>query len=97
MKSTFGFLLIAVLLGTASCEKTKFKMEVLKDCTGVYLRDQNGLDYYVCNEEILEGITTGTKIKVSYDKLEQCFGLIEEPACGTTHENSGVIEVTKIF
>ena len=97
MKRTIGILVIGILLFTTSCEKTKFKMEVVKDCTGVYLRDQNGKDFYVCNDEILEGYTTGTKIKVSYDNLEQCFGLLEVPSCEMVHLNSGVIEVTEIF
>lgn len=96
MKFTIGFLLLGAFFLGSACEKTKFKMEVIKDCTGVYLRDSNGLDFYVCNEETLEGITNGTKIKVSYDKMEQCFGLIEEPACEMLHTSSGVIEVTKI-
>lgn len=71
-------------------------MEVIKDCTGVYLRDGSGNDHYVCNEELLENYATGTTIKVSYDKLEQCFGLLETPTCEMAHINSGVIEVTQI-
>lgn len=97
MKNAIGILLLGACLMTSSCEKTSFKMEVVKDCTGAYLRDKNGLDYYVCNDELLEGIATGSKIKVSYDKLEQCFGLLEEPTCEMLHQHSGVIEVTKIY
>jgi hypothetical protein len=71
-------------------------MEVVKDCSTIYLRDKSGQDYKVCNDELLDSYAAGTKIKVSYDNLEQCFGLIENETCESTHLISGVIEVTKI-
>lgn len=71
-------------------------MEVIKDCTGVYLRDSSGKDHYVCNEELLDSYATGTKIKVTYDNLEQCFGLLETPTCEMAHLFDGVIEITEI-
>ncbi len=89
-------LLLSIVLLATGCNKDIFRMEVIKDCTGVYLRDENGQDRYVCNEEMLEGYTTGTKLKISYDKLEQCFGLLEPVTCETVHTHVGVIEVTEI-
>lgn len=71
-------------------------MEVIKDCTGVYLRDASGNDHYVCNEEILANYATGTALKVRYDNLEQCFGLLETPTCELAHIYKGVIEVTEV-
>lgn len=72
-------------------------MEVIKDCTGVYLRDSSGKDYYVCNEELLENYATGSAIKVTFDKLEQCFGLLETPTCTLSHLHEGVIEITEVL
>lgn len=93
-------LTIAILfLGTlsfSSCNKDIHKMEVVKDCSTIYLRDNNGQDYKVCNDDLLDSYSSGTKIKVSYDNLEQCFGLIEDLACESTHFVQGVIEVTEI-
>ncbi len=84
------------LFATAGCNKDVHKMEVVKDCSTIYLRDKGGLDYKVCNDEKLASYSAGTKIKVSYDVLEQCFGLIEDQACEATHFTQGVIEVTEI-
>ena len=72
-------------------------MEVIKDCTGVYLRARNGQDFKVCNDELLENISAGTKIRVSYDNLTECFGLIEPVTCTLTHVYEGTIEITEIF
>jgi hypothetical protein len=72
-------------------------MEVVKDCTGVYLQARDGRDYKVCNDEILDNIAAGTKIKVSFDNLEQCFGLIDPVTCMMEHPYEGVIEITEIY
>lgn len=94
-------LLIALLLGSVllveSCDKSKVRMEVVKDCTGTYLRAKSGLDYKVCNYTLLDSYADGTKIKVSYDNLSECFGLLEPSSCETAHVSEGVIEITKIY
>jgi hypothetical protein len=71
-------------------------MEVVKDCTGSYLRSKTGLDFYVCNYAILDGIPTGEKIKVKYDVLDECFGLIFTPTCTQSHTFEEVIDVIEI-
>ena len=85
-----------IAFALTSCNKDIHKMEIVKDCSTIYLRDKSGQDYKVCNDELLESYAAGTKIKVSYDNLEQCFGLIENETCESTHLISGVIEVTEI-
>ena len=72
-------------------------MEIVRDCTGVYLRSVSGKDYYVCNEELIDSYSTGTKIKVEYDVLENCFGLIESPSCSETHIFEDKIEITNVL
>lgn len=73
-------------------------MEVIKDCSGVYLRARNGQDFKVCNEELLDNINGGTKIKVTYDNLTECFGILEPlPAGCANHTFEGKIEITEIF
>lgn len=87
-------LLVTISFG---CDKEKQRMEVIKDCTGVYLRSNNGQDFKVCNDELLENINGGTKIKVTFDNLDECFGILEPPACTETHTFEGKIEITEIF
>lgn len=72
-------------------------MEVVRDCTGTYLRNKSGLDYKVCNEELIESYSEGTKIKVSFDQLDTCFGLLENPQCALEHISEGNIEITKVY
>jgi len=96
MRTIQFILLISVItLFTTSCNKDIIKMEVIKDCSGVYL-EKNGVEHKVCNESIFDSYATGDKVKVSYDVLEQCFGLQEDPACSTTHSYLDLIDVYKI-
>ena len=85
-----------ILSGTiSSCSKFGKKMEIVKDCTGIYLQ-KDSKDYKVCNESILDGYDEGDKIKVDYDLLNGCFGFIEEPTCELLHPFESRIEITKI-
>lgn len=96
MKSILKIFTVAIALTTLmSCDKSKVKMTIVKDCTGVYLRD-NSRDYFVCNDEILESYSAGDKVKVTYDELEECFGILETPSCEMAHIYESKIEVTEI-
>lgn len=78
-----------------ACSKWSKKMEVVRDCTGVYLK-KDTKEYKVCNESKLDGIATGEKIKVDYDVLTECFGLITPPTCASSHSYENLIEVIRI-
>lgn len=80
----------------AACNKDKISAEVIKDCTGVYLRE-NGLDRLVCNDYILDSYESGSHITVEYDILDACFGLEEEITCSMIHEFHERLEITEIF
>lgn len=79
----------------SSCTKFSKKHEVLKDCSGVYLL-KDGEELKVCNEQKLTDYSTGDEIDITFDKLTECFGLIEEPNCPLVHNYESLIEVTKI-
>jgi hypothetical protein len=96
MKSLLIVTLLLLSSTLTSCDKEKVKMTIVKDCTGVYLRD-NSRDYYVCNDEILGSYSAGDKIKVSFDELEECFGILEPVSCEMAHLYESKIEVTEIF
>lgn len=83
-------------LTLVGCNKEYEKMKVVKDCTGSYLRSNAGFDYYVCNYAILNGYATGEKIRVKYDVLNECFGLISTPTCTQAHVYEDVIDVLEI-
>lgn len=89
-------IVLVIAISFTSCSKEIEKMTVIKDCTGIYLRSKSGIDFKVCNEEDLADFATGTKIKVKYDKLEECFGLLDPPTCSETHSFESKIEVTEI-
>ncbi len=99
MKKLFLILFLGALLVPTleSCNKERVRMEVIKNCHGTFLRDRSGKDYKVCNDDKLSSYATGTKIKVTFDNLEECFGLIEEPTCPDEFTFEGKIEVTEIF
>ena len=69
-------------------------MTIERDCTGTYL-SQNGLDYHVCNNEMLEDYEDGEEIKVSHKKVSDCIS--HGITCLLYHENEGWIEVKKIY
>lgn len=86
---------VLLLLVTQSCNKDIVKMKIIKDCTGIYL-EKNNVQHKVCNEAILDGHSAGDKVKVSYDVLEQCFGLQDPPACSESHSYTDLIDIIKI-
>ncbi|MFT6503924.1 MAG: hypothetical protein ACJASQ_004062 [Crocinitomicaceae bacterium] len=92
-----AFIILSIVFISFGCDKEKERMEVIKDCTGVYLRAKNGQDFKVCNDELLDNVNGGTKIKVTYDNLDECFGILEPPTCSETHTFEGKIEITEIF
>ncbi len=87
---------LSITFFLSACDKTKVKMEVIKDCTGVYLRS-NGVDHMVCNKDMLTDFESGTKIKVSFEKVGECYGLQDEVVCMMYHEYQDKIEVTKVY
>jgi|TARA_B110000908_G_C10154448_1_gene402946 hypothetical protein len=92
-----AFVVLSIVFISFGCDKEKERMEVIKDCTGVYLRAKNGQDFKVCNDELLDNVNGGTKIKVTYDNLDECFGILEPPTCSETHTFEGKIEITEVF
>ena len=96
MKRSLVFLCCFLFIITVSCDKSKHRMTVVKDCTGVYLRQKSGQDFKVCNDHLLDDIADGEKISVSYENLEECFGIIESAACFLEHIYEGKIEITEI-
>lgn len=96
MKQILILTTIALFFIFTSCDKTYQKMTVIKDCTGVYLRSEQGAEYFVCNNSTLSGYSDGDEIKVEIETVNECYGLLEPVTCSTVHPNQGKIEVVKI-
>lgn len=91
------YLLAVVLLGMTGlsaciqCEKIKY-VTVVKDCTGVYLRDQQK-DYRVCNYEVLNAYNNGASIPAQYRSVGACPALDTVVVCEMLHPSEGLVEV----
>lgn len=78
---------------TVSCNKDVHKVTIERDCSGTYVQTTGGLDYEVCNSEILDSYNEGDEIKIKFENMAMCFGLIN---CELYHQNEGAIEITEI-
>jgi hypothetical protein len=60
------------LIFLISCTKNKFNQaEVVKNCTGNYLKMNNKI-YAACNADELDKYSNGTTISVKYKKIKEC-------------------------
>jgi hypothetical protein len=90
-------LLIAIPILVLSCQKVKNEsMNVIKDCTGVYLRHE-GKDYRVGNAELLSEYVNGQAVTASFKRTPKCTGsAADDIVCMLVHENEGWVEVKSI-
>lgn len=99
MKKLALFFAIPVLLFSlfaisCSMQKPGAEMQVIRDCTGTYLR-MNKKDYHVCNVEKLAAFADGQTIRASFKKISECSKQ-PEIVCMMFHENEGWVEVKKV-
>ena len=96
MKKIFSILIIISILITSACNKEKNTAQVVRDCTGTYLRIDNK-DYQVCNLEKVEMIADDEIVTATYKKIDVCNGTANGASiCFSLHANEGWIEVVKI-
>ena len=95
MKNIISVIVVILIITSVSCSKVSNKnMTVIKDCTGSYLRF-NGKDYHICNLESVLDFESGTEVKATFKKLDNCPDS-DEVTCEMLHNNEGWINVTKI-
>jgi hypothetical protein len=96
MKKIFLVLIVFVILVTSACKKEKNTAQVVRDCTGTYLRIDNK-DYQVCNLEKVEMIADDELVTATFIKINKCNGSANGiPVCKLLHANEGWIEIVKI-
>ncbi len=79
---------------TVDPSKTSCKLEIIKDCTGTYVR-WNEKDYQVCNFELLEKFKGGEVIEAKFYRLKECNNplLKDMVFCTMYHQNEGWVKV----
>lgn len=96
MKNLLLICLFIPLLFATSCKKTKNEsVEIVRDCTGTYLRD-GSKDYRVCNTSMTDAFEDSDRVVASFKKIDSCpeqDGLI---FCELYHEYKSWIEVSEI-
>lgn len=102
MKITMIFA-AGLLLSLAACTKKSCQDHVLlhpatvvRDCTGTYLRTEDGKDYNVCNLEAVEPYPAGTRVEADFKRISACPAAAERIVCYMLHANEGWIEVTSV-
>jgi len=97
MKKYLVALAVLCVTGLSSCIRcVKMKyVTVVKDCTGVYLRDQQK-DYRVCNHEMLDGYNNGASVQAQYKTIGSCPTLDTGAVCAMYHASEGLIEIYSV-
>lgn len=96
MKKYFLHLTLLLSLLTSCGTSKGISAEVVRDCTGVYVRVDNK-DYFVCNKSALVDKENGAQvnIKMEEDQADNCEGK-NDIVCMMYHEHKGVVKV-KLF
>lgn len=69
---------------------------IVRDCTGTYIRVEGNGDYLVCNSAILKDYKEGDKVSVVYDFTKKCTEQENKIVCMMYHENKGMIQIKSI-
>lgn len=94
-----GFALLLCI--TTGCSKKDSgitqsgSMEVIKDCTGAYLR-YGGKDYKVCNVDKLGSYENGQFVNAAFGRLASCKAEDEKIICMMAHMHEGYVQVAYI-
>ena len=96
MRTSLLLTILVFALSLSSCKKERwFQAEVIRDCTGTYLRIGE-IDYKVCNLDKVASFSTRTQVEVRFDKIEDCHCYQEVIVCEMLHEHSGWMDVQEI-
>lgn len=96
MKKTALILALLFLsLSISSCNKISSEMTVVKNCTGVYLKNNNN-SYRVCNYNLLDDYQDGDKINITVKKTESCIEESPFNICYLNYPSKGVVEILNI-
>lgn len=95
----FGLALLIVFLQIGCTTTSKINgetAEVVRDCTGTYLRTAEKKDYLVCNAVMIEKFAFGSKISAVWQKTDSCPDLDGKVVCMMYHENEGKIRINRV-
>lgn len=96
MKKINLLLGILILLAVSCAKIDKREAEVVKNCTGVYLR-YDKKSYAVCNEEMLSDYNAGDRVTAKFKHIDTCNrDMSHNLKCFLLYESHGTIKVLKI-
>jgi len=97
MKNILFIVTAVFLLSFLSCKKEQTeKVEVVRDCTGTYLRFDLK-EYRVCNLEKVDSFPDGAMVEATFVKKNECNGSAKDAiVCAKFHQNDGWIRVDEI-
>lgn len=94
--TTIILLICSVLFVACNKSTTTNAVQVVKDCTGTYLR-VSGKDYHVCNTEYTDSFNNGDSVQVSWLKINTCTGTASKAiVCMMLHPSEAWIEIKSI-
>lgn len=67
---------------------------IVRDCTGTYIRIAGKGDFLVCNDKLIKDKKDGEKLNVSYEMTKDCSERDGIVTCMMYHENKGLIKIT---
>ncbi|SKB75315.1 hypothetical protein SAMN05660477_01023 [Soonwooa buanensis] len=67
---------------------------IVRDCTGTYIRIAGKGDFLVCNDKLIKDKKDGEKLNVSYEMTKDCSERDGIVTCMMYHEHKGLIRIT---
>ncbi|WP_124634377.1 hypothetical protein [Taibaiella sp. KBW10] len=90
------FAFISLLLSGCQKKGQSYRMTVVKDCTGTYLRYDHK-DYLVCNYAALRNYAHAAALTVTYNRIDNCTQRDPDLAfCEMLHAHEGWIKVASV-
>ncbi|NLB86178.1 MAG: hypothetical protein GX793_03855 [Bacteroidales bacterium] len=90
-----SILIIFLFFTLNSCKKINTEMTVIKNCTGIYIKNYNK-SYRVCNYNLLDNYENGDKIRVLVKKIENCTIECSISNCMLVYPSNGWVEILEI-
>ncbi len=89
------FSIAGILLScTSQLNNTSETGNIVRDCTGTYIRIAGKGDFLVCNDKLIKDKKDGEKLNVSYEMTKDCSERDGIVTCMMYHENKGLIRIT---
>ncbi|MFN3021053.1 hypothetical protein ACK1KB_08715 [Chryseobacterium sp. TY3] len=88
-------IVVSILLSCASqLSNSSETGNIVRDCTGTYIRIAGKGDFLVCNDTLIKDKKDGEKLNVNYEMTKDCNERDGIVTCMMYHEHKGLIRIT---